>query len=181
MMKNKYKVMITSCWVLLIICFVLKIFGANWFEPVLTDGNFVEFCNWLDNNWAKYIFSSIVYVPSSYLVYLCLTKQKLGKDLWLIILLIVSSILKWNFVIISTVIELSTMILIPLIKGKFKNILWVLIGNLLIILLQLVSLFTRTLGFNLSSDSMLIGFIMQIDYYIMIILYYLYINKRREE
>lgn len=178
--KNIYKVLIESCWILLIFCFALKLLFGNLFAISVESQNFIAFCEWLDNHWLKYIIATIVYVPSSYLVYCCLTKQKLGKDLWLLLALIPSCLLKWKYELIGIIIEFLYMILIPLIKYKFKNWKWVIFGIALIFIFQLISLFVKNLGYYLESTSMLLGLVYQIDYYIMIVLYYLYIMKRKE-
>lgn len=68
------------------------------------------------------------------------------------------------------------LIVIPLIVGKLKNWLYVLIGVGAIILFQQISLFIRNQNFYLDKDSLLINIIMSIDYYIMVILYYLHIR-----
>ena len=45
-------------------------------------------------------------------------------------------------------------------------------------LFQQISLWTRNIGWNLDNDSMLINLMTQIDYYIMIVIYYLYVNRK---
>lgn len=180
MKKNIYKVLIESCWILLIFCFALKLLFGNLFAISVESQNFIAFCEWLDTHWLKYIIATIVYVPSTYIFYLCLTKQKIFKDLWIIILLIFSSLIKWRFEYIGVIIDLFVGIFYPLIKGKGKNWKWILIGNITIVLFQQVSLLTKNLGHHLESTSMLIGLVYSIDYYIMLVLYYLYIIQRKE-
>ena len=178
--KNIYKVLIESCWILLIFCFALKLLFGNLFAISVESQNFIAFCDWLDNHWLKYIISTIVYVPSGYLLYLCVSKQKLGTDWWLIFLLIISTLIKWKIEIIGLIIELFIGVLLPLIKGKFRNFKWVILANIIIFGFQFISLFVKNLGYHLESSSMLLGLVYQIDYYIMLVLYYLYINNRKE-
>ena len=179
MKKNIYKVLIKSCWILLIFCFALKLLFGNLFAISVESQNFIAFCEWLDTHWLKYVISTIVYVPSGYLLYLCVSNQKVGKDLWLLLLLLPCSILKWKITIIGIVIELFIGFILPLIKD-IKKWKYVLFGNIAIILFQQVSLFVKNLNWYIDNSSMLIALIYQIDYYIMLVLYYLYINHRKE-
>ncbi|WP_281512268.1 hypothetical protein [Mammaliicoccus vitulinus] len=179
MMKDKYKVLIISCWILLGICFLVKLCGGNFFEIAVHNETFINICNVIDNNLIiKYIVGTILYLPSTYLIYLSLTKQKIGADWWILLLSIPVSWLKDNIFIIGLTLDMIILILISLIKSKFKNWLRVLIGILLICGLQIISLFIRNLGFYLENYSSLLAIIMQIDYYIMLILYYLYSNRK---
>lgn len=180
MKKNIYKVLIESCWILLIFCFALKLLFGNLFAISVESQNFIAFCEWLDNHWLKYIIATIVYVPSTYIFYLCLTKQKLFKDWWIILLLLPNSYFKDNIYYLGLGIDLFVGIVYPIIKGKGKTWKYVLFGNVLIFGFQLISLLTKNIGFYIDNSSMLIGLIYQVDYYIMLVLYYLYINYRKE-
>ena len=179
--KQKYETLIISCWVVLIACFLIKIFGGNWFEIICENQNFINICEWLDGSWVKYIVATLVYASSSYLIYLCLTKQKLLDDWWILLILIPAPLLKDKIAILGWLIDISVWIVIPLIKGKFKNWLYVLIGIALIIAFQFISLLTKNITINLTNEPSLVALIMQVDYYIMIILYYLYIQYYRKE
>ena len=180
MKKNIYKVLIESCWILLIFCFALKLLFGNLFAISVESQNFIAFCEWLDTHWLKYIIATIVYVPSTYLLYCCLTKQKLGKDLWLLLFLLPMAFIKERIAIIGVIIEFIYLLVIPLVKSKFKSIKWVILGIVTIFGFQVISLLTKNIGLYIDNSSMLIGLIYQIDYYIMIVLYYLYIMKRKE-
>lgn len=178
MMKDKYKILIISSWIVLIICFAIKLFGGNWFEVMVENQNFINACNWLDSNLiALYSISTLTYCASMYLIYLSLTKQKIKSDLWILLVMLPGSILKGFVPILGLIIDISIWFLIPLIKYKFKNWKRVIIGNILIVAFQLISLFIRNIGWNLDNQSSLLSLIMMIDYYIMIILYYLYTNR----
>ena len=178
--KNIYKVLIESCWILLIFCFALKLLFGNLFAISGESQNFIAFCEWLDTHWLKYIIATIVYVPSSYLVYCCLTKQKLGKDLWMIVFLLPMAFIKERIAIIGIILEFIYVLGIPLIKSKFKDFKWILLGIGMTFVFQIVSLITKNIGLYIDNSSMLVGLIYQIDYYIMIVLYYLYIMKGKE-
>lgn len=181
--KQKYKTLLIASWVVLFVCFIIKLFGGNWFNIICENKTFIDLCYVLDYTKAKYIVSTIVYTTSSYLIYLCLSKQKLFNDLWILALLIPASWCKENIAIVGWIIDILVWIVIPVIKVKIKNSWWVAMGIVLILVFQLVSLFTKNININLTNESSLVALIMQIDYYIMIILYYLYIQlyKRKEK
>ena len=120
------------------------------------------------------IIATIIYVISTYIIYLSLTKQKLFKDLWIIPILIGINVINiyFNNVYVNIVLSLVVLLLIPLIRTKFKERKNILIGIILIFLFQLISLITRNIGWNLNNQSMLVSLIMQIDYYIIVIICY---------
>lgn len=180
MMKNKYKVLITSCWVLLTVCLAIKLFGAELFTIVCENEKFIRFCDYLDNNVVpKYIFATILYIPSTYLIYLSMVKKKIGEDWWLCLIALPCSVCKGYVPILGTVLELSITILIPLLRTKFKVWRRIIVGLVLIFGFQIISLVTKDIGgLYLNDDSMLICSILLIDYYIMVGLYYLYSNRK---
>lgn len=182
------KYAIILCWISLITCFIIKLLGGNWFEIVINSPNFVKVCNWLDTSWTKYILTSILYMYSMYAFYLIMTTQTYGKDLWYLIICLPISYLKGNYPAIGLVFDIFILIVIPFIKLLIlKNnplicIVKVVLANGYLIILQLVSIFVRNIGIKNVSDSMSVGLFLQIDYYIMIILTYLYMcyYKRKE-
>lgn len=177
---NPFKVMIITCWILLILAFICKLFGANWFEPSIDNAKFIKFCNWLDNHWQIYIISTLVYVPATYLIYLTITKQYAYKDLWTCILLIPCSYLKdgnYILIILGFILELIVIAIIPMIKLKHKDKLRILFILDLIFMFQLMSNITKIYTWNLKNTSSLVSIILSIDYYILIILMYLYSIK----
>ena len=177
----RLKVLIIVCWIAYIICLIIKLCGGNRFEIATSNETFIALCDYIDNTlWLKATICSIFYVISAYLIYLCLTRQKLFKDWWMLIILLMSSII--NVLINNTYVNLGlsliTMIVIPLIKTKGKLWLHIIIGVLLVCLFQQISLRTRSIGWNLDNQSTLVLLIMQVDYYIMLIIYYLYVNGK---
>ena len=191
-MKSKaFLVVIITCWILLVLALICKLFGANWFTPAIDSERFINFCTWLDNHKVVYIIvATIFYVPSTYLYYLAVTNQKFGKDLWIILLFIPCAYLKSNsankiLLIIGFILEVIFLIVIPLLKLKGKQKFRVLIGLGLATVFQLISILTRLYTWNLANKGALVGIIFNIDYYIMLILCYLHIryaekNKEKE-
>lgn len=184
MMKDKYKVLIRSCWALLLICFSIKIFGANLFEIVCENKRFIRLCDYIDNSmfWKIAINCIIALILDSLTLLAIMKIKKYNKIQAFIILplITISSICYWYAPIIKTILELIFMIGIPLIyKVNWKRIL---LGILLVLIFQQISLFTRNIGdIFLDSNNSLVSFIMYIDVFIMSMLYYLYANKRKEK
>ena len=186
MMKNKYKVLIITCWILLILCFIIKLFGANIFNIVVTNQTFIDVCDWFDEHEVfKYIITTIVYITTVYPIYLTMVDKKIGQDWWFILLLLPLSYIKGNWQWVGFALDILILLVVPLIRTKCKNWLKIIIGIVLIMAFQEISLVIRNLGFYLEKDSLLINLIMSIDYYIMIFLYYLHmryiINKKKEK
>lgn len=177
MMKDSYKVLIRSCWALLLVCFTIKVLGGNIFEVACENESFIKLCNWLDRHWFKYIITSLIYIIPCYLPYLCMVNKKIGQDLWIILLILPCSPLKVFFPIIGMVLDTVILILIPLLLCKFKNWKRVIFNCIITLSFQLISLITKNIGYYMENNSLLISIILSIDYYIMIILYYLYCRK----
>jgi hypothetical protein len=92
-------------------------------------------------------------------------------------------------VTIKSIAEILIICLLPVALAYFDKIerpfkrYWFrgIIGFVLILLFQTISMITRNIGLKLLDDNALVTFILLIDYYIMIFLYYLYtINLRKE-
>lgn len=180
MMKDKYKTLIISCWVVLLVYFVIKLLGGNYFEAICYNPNIVSICEFVNTSWTRYLLMIPIYTFSSYLIYLTMTKQKLGNDKHIILILLPASIFKEYLLILGLIIDTIVWIIYPFYRlYKNKNnlktcILRVLIGNILIIIFQIISSLTRNIGYYIPLNDVLIGLVMSIDYYLMIALYYLH-------
>ena len=177
---NHIFALICSFWLVLIIYFIVKLLGGNYFNVICENQKFIDFCNWLDNSWMKFVVSTIVYCFGNYTIYLAITKQRYFKDYWVILILLPASIVKCYFGAIGMIFDLLSLIIIPLIKSKGKLWLRIIVAQILIILFQFISLITKNISGYMPNESMLVSSILTIDYYVMIILYYLYSNNRKE-
>lgn len=179
MTKKNFKVLILTCWALLLICLVIKLFGGNWFELNSENTKFIQFCEFIDNNlWFKMILYSIIAVTTTYPV-ICIMHDKkkltLKQTIIYSILLIIKSIINWYITWIIYLFDLIIMILLPLLFNKFKNWKRVIFVNILIVLLQFLCLIIRNLSFDfVFANSILEQLLIQIDYFIMVVLCYLY-------
>ena len=181
MKKNNLKTLIITCWAVLVLCFIIKIFGGNWFELGAENIKFIQFCNFVDNNmWLKMLLSCILSCLSNYFI-ICIIinkkKLKLIETIFFMILIIIRSILSWYYSIVAFILDI--VILIGCTTFINKKILRSLICFGIIILFQAISLVIRNIGFaNFNDNSFLIQVLLQIDYYIMIFLLYLYNIKQ---
>lgn len=188
MKSNSLKTLIITCWAVLVLCLIIKLLGGNWFELATENTKFIQFCEFVDNTmWLKMLLACLIYVGSTYgLVCIILNKQYLNvkETIIFIPLMIFKSIIYWYFTTIGTIVDICILVVIPLILGKFKNWLRVLISFALINVFQIVSLLLRNIGLgNFNINSAFISLLYQVDYYVMIALMYLYnlqIKKRKE-
>ena len=184
-MKDKYKTLIISCWVVLLCCFVVKLLGGNFFEIVCENEKFIRFCKFIDENILKYVISFILYIFSGFLYFKAIIKDKLSKIKNLILLISLS--VWWVLKLVLTeqqtiifILDIVYMVLMPIIIKK-KIWLFSIISFFLNLAFQLISLLTKNIGIKFVDDSMFIAIIFNIDYYIMILLFYLYRTKEYKE
>lgn len=177
---NPYKVLIITCWAMLGICCILKILGANWFEASVSNTNAIKFFEFIDNKlWIKQLLGSSICLILVSLVILSELKQKfytLKQGIVFIPLIVIMSYSGWYIPILNTILSII-IYLLPIIwlrKEWYKAF----IGLGLVFVFQLVSLITKNIGdFGLFETSYSVGVILQIDTFIMALLYYLYSNK----
>lgn len=184
MKKNNLKTIIITCWAVLVLCFIIKLFGGNWFELGAENIKFIQFCNFVDNNmWLKMLLSCIIYCISTYYV-VCISanvKHLTIKQIAILLpIMIAKSILSWWFYWIAFVLDIIVLLIYPAIISK-KFIRSVICFGV-VLAFQVISLVIRNIGINnFNENSFLLMFIMQIDYYIMIILFYLHNIQRKEK
>lgn len=184
---------IIACWVMLVACFAIKLFGGNWFEVVCTNEHFLNICNFLDNHLffqdfiaiCLYIFSTYFMVLSCSLLIYPNKKQKIA------ILVVLISIFISQYVneYIKFFSEIFMFISMPIIlrvmdgnniKRSIKKYWYCgFVGLSLITAFQLISMFVRNIEFWIMKENTLISLMLLTDYYIMIFLYYLYVKQKK--
>ena len=191
MMKNPFRVLIITCWILLLLCCIAKLFGANWFIAHTDNQAFIDFCNYVDKTyWLSFIIRATTNVLSCGIYYMAVMKESkfsLSSLLWIVPLL-VYAVLKNIFNSMLTlfmVLDFCMMILLPIIiKRNKKTILWSIVGCALVTLFQLISMWLKLNNYTRFDNSVLVGLILSVDYYIMIVLFWLYKiknnNSRKE-
>lgn len=169
------KRMIALCWVLLGICFVVKLFGGNFFAFV-GESAVVEYI--AKHEWLLCIVQFIFYYIQSMLYFGIFIKHKpILTSIVSIILFICKYLLDIIpiFLTISLILEVILLIGLPIIfKHKWYNVVVIFI---LLTVFQVVSLFTKNIGIISFPYEHIVGFVFMIDYYIMLALVFLYSRK----
>ena len=180
-LKN-FKTLIITSWAVLIICFLIKILGGNWFELAVENEKFVLFCGFIDNTPdLKILLTAVISCVSGYFG-LCaiIGKEKLPthQSIILIIYMLIKSVLSWYYYWVAFFMDIILLLgITTLISKSFKRSI---IGFLLINAFQIISLVTRNININgFNNQSYVFMLLLQIDYYIMIFMYYLYSIKKK--
>ena len=182
--KERYlKRVIVVCWIALAICFGIKLFGGNLFEIMCENENFIKVCEYADNHWWAYYPLNGIYcfISLHFLLLAMIGKWKFTRNQLIIFstTLIIGLFVKSINPIISFIYDMWQGVLMPIlftIKNK-KRILYILIGNGLLIAFQLLSLFVKNVGIGIiTNNGTLVTLIFGIDVLLMIMLYYLYSN-----
>ena len=178
---------IVISWITLALCFVVKIFGGNFFEIMCENPNYKALCEYADNHyWTKIVigFVSSMLCELLYLLAI-LEKYKLSiKEFFATaIIVLISCIVQIFFVKWSFITDIIIFFIFPciLLGNNYKKYLQVLIAWVLTFIFQLVSLFTKNINFVRASDTLFIGLIYMIDLYLMCFIYYLYRNYKKEQ
>lgn len=190
--KEKYlKRVIIVCWIALAICFGIKLFGGNLFEIICTNENFAKVCSYAENHfWAGYLISLLYSYISNYFYVLAMCgKWKFNRTELIIFsaTAVIGCAVKMLNPTAGMVFDIWQSMVMPCVftLKRPKRHVWVLVGNVLMIAFQMISLFIRNLAFNVViTNGFLIGMIYCIDVTIMIFLYYLYTNfilQRKEK
>jgi hypothetical protein len=179
---------ILSSWIMLLVCFIIKLFGGNWFEIICKNEHFIQLCTFIDNNLViSDIIAYIIYIPSTYFLMLAMCLLPNPNKHQKLLLLITMSVI-WATRYISSDIkfvgEIFMFIGMPMLIWRHeirKSWYYGIIGFLLNLVFQLISILTRNLGVAILDDSILITLFLMIDYYFMIALYYLNIKCMKGE
>ena len=184
---------IIACWIILIICFVIKLFGGNYFEIVCTSENFVNVCNYIDNGFIAVIIRFTSFMLSSYcfikIIDFAITKRNLIISLFICLLYwcfkhcIEVGAITISLLLIDVLDFLILYLIAILFCNKKRNIVIRFVSPIIyigvLLLFSMISALVKNFGFNEKvTESFMVAFIFMIDYYIMIILTYLY-KKRR--
>lgn len=178
---------IVISWISLALCFVIKIFGGNFFEIISNNPHYNDLCKFIEStNIGKIFigFLSSMLCQSLYLLailqkYKFSIKEFILTALSVLICSIIQVILP-KFSFISTI-WLMLFLPILLLGRNYKKYIQVLIAWALTFLFQLISLLVKNISSFNASDTLFIGLIYMMDVYIMCLLYYLYRNFEKEK
>ena len=178
---------IILCWVLLIICFIIKLCGGNYFDIMCNNENFIKFCNFIENSIIKYIIYLFSFIFSSYLL-LKIVKPNfkilsLKSLLFLICCIIVWAfklLIELNIFTINTLIVniLDFVILYVLLVIFTKRPLLSIFAVILLFIFSIISSLVKGIGIDSSiTDNYFVAQMFLIDYYLMLVLSVLYSKK----
>lgn len=178
---------IILCWVLLIICFIIKLCGGNYFDIMCNNENFIRFCNFIENSIIKYIIYLFSFIFSSYLLLKIVKPDfkilSLKSLLFLICCIIVWAfklLIELNIFTINTLIVniLDFVILYILLVIFTKRPLLSIFAVILLFVFSIISSLVKGIGIDSSiTDNYFVAQIFLIDYYLMLILSVLYSKK----
>lgn len=187
--NDKYGMLITISWIVLIVCFIIKMLGGNWFELWYDNEKFISFCNYVDKNiLLKRVLACIICVATSFPIYCIMLKQQKPKwhiSIILIFLTIFKSFIGYYNSIVSFMLDIFILLILITIINKqpLRNIICFLIINAM----QILTILIRNLHFGFGNftfgNTFIEQSIYQVDYYLMIELFYLYTfkNKKKKE
>ena len=173
-------------WVILGILLILKFCFNIWYPIVIKNQGLINICNFIDERmYLRISMNLILYLINiEFMFLICTMKKKVDMKLFLLIAIISIpiSVSKNYSQFLPFIFEVFLIIVFPIIyniknktfKSKtFMNILLPIIMNVLLMLWQLNVLFVRNLSEILTSESALIVLVMQLDYYIFLIITYI--------
>lgn len=165
-------------WICLIILLIMKFCFGVWYPIIIENETLLNFNNYIDSNWLKYIFLGIFYTFSGNLLYLTSSKKSKYENIleFLLInaLIITTFIVKIYLYWVGIVLELVISVLIPIIYliktnpniHKVVLILYPVIIQIIVFLWQLNILIVRNYPINLDEIGTIFQIVLQIDYYI---------------
>lgn len=189
--KERYlKRVIIVCWIALAICFGIKLFGGNLFEIMCNNENFIKVCEYADNNWWAFYLITLTYsyISNHFAILAMCKKWKFNKKELIIysITALLSPAIKIFSATLGMIFDIWYVVIMPCIftlKTPKRHI-RILIGNVLMVVFQMISMFVKNLSLEIVTDNgLIIGIIYCIDVTLMFILYYLHSNfsKRKED
>lgn len=185
---------IVICWVLIAICFVVKICGGNFFNINVENENFIKFCNYLDNSWFRFIVYYMFYCFESYALLKIIKPEIKIKSLnflfyislltiyWIIKLLLELKVLTMNDAIFSIGSMFLTYFMLSIFSKSWVRPIIVIVYQ---VILVTITSFIKNLSFlSEITCSFLNTTIFCIDYYILLVLTILYgilkLNKKEK-
>lgn len=173
-------------WATLALCFLVKIFGGNFFEIMCESPNYKALCEYAESHfWLMFIlqFVSSLYCHALYLLAI-LQKYKfsLKEFIFVFATVLISPLIKYYSNVLGLLYDVWLFIIMPFCMSKFnvKKIFVILVACFLSIAFQFISLIVKNISIGIIDDSAFISLIYMIDVYIMCLLYYLYRNYKKE-
>lgn len=185
-MKDKkyllYERSLLTCILMLFICIGLKLFGVPWFNlntdvPILNEIDRIV----MNSAILSFIYSFTLLFINGYLVCIITTKvSDIKKYIFSLSIVCIASILVKTFIridVLSFLIDTVGLFIVCHTVKDTASIKEYVIVFILNILYQYISIFLRDITINISYYNLVIGLLFSIDYYIMLIITYLYLKK----
>ena len=174
-------------WAILLILLIMKFCFGVWYPIVVKNQTFINICDWLDKHYLIYSITVVIfYMLNCNLFILTATKTKIKNVKWYIalilnILFLGNCLLKRYSQPIGFIIEVLLLLGFSIFFNfkvkrfrKIFNVLIPLIVYMLVNLWQLNILLVRNVDIDyLTNNVPLIYYVMQIDYYIFLIISYI--------
>lgn len=188
--KVKYlKRVIIVSWVTLIVCFLIKIFGGNFFVIMCENERFIAVCEYADKIFfIKCLLAGSFSFASNYFYVLALCQKirydKVQLTIFIITIFICTPI-KLLFPNFGLICDLWIMVVMPIIFmwNNKRGFIRIPIGFALVLIFQVLSMMTKSIELSIMGENALIVSIFSIDVLLMVILYYCYmnlLNKKKE-
>lgn len=177
-------------WILLIILLIMKFCFGIWYPIVIKNQTFLDVNDFIQNSWLKYFVLFIFYMLNANLLYL-ISSLKFKYTKWYEAIIIntlgiIGFLVKYFVGNIAIIFELIIAVIIPIIvllktynkHNKIILILYPIVIQFLVFLWQLNIFLIRGVDFTKINDEYyLLGFVLQLDYYIFIIISWIGVTK----
>ena len=176
-MEHKvYERALATCVVMLLLSILLKVFGIQWLE-LNTNILFLNTLDYLvmNNALASFIYSVTFKFINGCLICMMITKDtKFSK---LPLFAVCASSVFINAFLGGTVMFIFDTVSLYILCYKYATVKEYCLSVLLNILYQLISLFIRGLGVQLCYYPVVISVLLNLDYYILLVITYLYLKQ----
>lgn len=173
-------------WVSLILCFVVKIFGGNFFDIVSNNENYKALCEYAQTNvWLEFILAFVSsFICQTFYLLAIIQKYNFTLKEWVFVVasVAINLLSKYISATLGIVFDFYLTIFMPMcfLRKDFKKYIYIVVGILSTLAFQFLSLLVRNLAIKPVDDSIFITLIYMIDMYVMCLLYYLYRNLTKE-
>ncbi len=174
-----------SLWIVLIILVIMKLLFNTWYPIILKNEYINNIFTYLDNKplIIRVLVSMPFYCFNVIFVYLTTTIKKKLKRLEFLYIIgaCISCVLKAYINYLGLITEIILLVVIPIIYNfkhnvfhkKWMNVIYPIIMNVIYILWQSLILIVRNANVMLTNGPFLISVVMQLDYYIFLIITYI--------
>lgn len=183
--KNKIRLLLKSCWIMLFVYWLFVIITNNYINMICTNIQFIKITNYIENNFIlNIIVSFLMYYANWLFIVYSILREKLTYK-WYIIspIIIILFAIKFIFQNIQIINFIDYLMIIPLMFILKKKWYRAIIGVSVALILSLISSAIKNvfiLKVNPNELDLVLTCIYSIDIYIMCGIYYLHELLRKE-